>query len=439
MKRSRPGSFYHEAARDAPTIANFFAPKQKAIEETVNDTQDTVPPSQPRDSRQKSMKVNTGDGEQTHPAVADFTLDADADFKTFIDNLEAEMHQEDKARKDEQEEAPKVLKKRDANLKENLEKSLETGDLTSGVYQKMLRSFDSEDQEKYSACASDEERKDFRIQWCQRKLGDLTVVKKHQKAWQVVDEKRGEYITVEKLCEKYGWAVDAEKATRCASNYALKCSKMGGKWVHYDKMGETWMVLFMEIVHTETFSQCWQLCESYESKRRQVTTDKEQEDDHTAGKKQGTEQPAAKEQDVTPKADKTKDTEKEKKPPAKKPKTNLDDALNSMEKIKSKYMVLSSKVNCMIASIDGHEEGWGWAANPQNVGILKKAVEELQNKIAELGDAEILHSDKKDLKAKLGSEHLLFKCREFMGLESAVLKLEEAYNTLWKRHKASGH
>ena len=56
-----------------------------------------------------------------------------------------------------------------------------------------------------------------------------------RKTWREIDERKGKYMTVEKLVMEYGYEVSPAKACERASRYATKCAKMGGKWIMADK------------------------------------------------------------------------------------------------------------------------------------------------------------------------------------------------------------
>ena len=55
-----------------------------------------------------------------------------------------------------------------------------------------------------------------------------------------------------------------EEAYRCAVRYALKCCRMGGKWVDYNPMTERYEFLYVKRCHITTFTEAWRSFEELE-------------------------------------------------------------------------------------------------------------------------------------------------------------------------------
>eukprot|EP00974_Lingulodinium_polyedra_P012671 1227508-Lingulodinium_polyedra.AAC.1 len=64
------------------------------------------------------------------------------------------------------------------------------------------------------------------MQWCQKKLKNLSRCQSQTQEWREVDERMGEYVSIEVLCEKYGYSVSPTRATTAARTYAQKCAEL---------------------------------------------------------------------------------------------------------------------------------------------------------------------------------------------------------------------
>ena len=156
-------------------------------------------------------------------------------------------------------------------LKSQLEAAVAAGSLStaSALCQRMKRGLSAAEKERYELCKTDEERRNFRMEWARRELTQLEASKEHTKSWQRVDETKGEYKTCASIAESYGYLVDPVGALRSAEKYCEKCVTMMGKWVRYDDMAETIMYLHVTKQHKELFTEAWLMCEKFSDKSKQ--------------------------------------------------------------------------------------------------------------------------------------------------------------------------
>ena len=159
---------------------------------------------------------------------------------------------------------------RDANLKKGLEAALESDTFSSALYQKMLRTLDEKDKTAYKKLKTEEDKKQFNMEWARRKLESLTTSKSHERSWRKITSTIGEYKTVEKVAERFGWHANPVKAAQSACTYALRCAQLGGKWTRFDEMSQTWMVLDVRTQYQDVFEESWRLLELSKGKEKEV-------------------------------------------------------------------------------------------------------------------------------------------------------------------------
>ena len=162
---------------------------------------------------------------------------------------------------------------REAQFLNNLQDALKGGAIGSAPYQEMLRELDEKDKKKFKAGTSSQ-KEEFKLDWCKRELEKFTASKLHTREWRRIDSEIGTYMTVERLCEEYGWWVNRVKAATAATNYAAKACSLGGKWISWCSWSKSWQVLFVKKSHTETFEQSWALFEKFETEAKKVMSRK---------------------------------------------------------------------------------------------------------------------------------------------------------------------
>ena len=130
------------------------------------------------------------------------------------------------------------------------------------------------------------------------------------------------------------------------------------------------------------------------------------------------------------------DQPKETTPRGKKQKTQVDQALIDMQKLRARVLNFTGKARSMITSITSGQESWEWAANDQNLGKLQEFLGQVDADIASRGVEQLMHCESKVLKSKRETAEIINMCHQFSGLQPSVAQLESQYNKMLKHHHA---
>ena len=144
-------------------------------------------------------------------------------------------------------------------LKEDLEMCLRLRSVKarSAIYQKAMRAAavqGSEDHQQYSACKTPEEKNEWRVAFAQKTYDKIIRQSTQETSYQDVDITLGEYLPARKIWEKEGLDQEGFEA---AANYIIKCCRLNGKWVSWNKMTERWEFLYMRRQKQQRFAEAW--------------------------------------------------------------------------------------------------------------------------------------------------------------------------------------
>lgn len=189
------------------------------------------------------------------------------DFNKTMAQISSELYEESSAlpsEEDEHDDAEPTGK--DKKLKTQLEQAVASGhlDTKGGLGQRFKRELTPEETTNYLKLKSDKDRAAFRLEWGQRRLRTLVVTKRTERSWRRVDVEHGEYLTFPSLCLALGYMADKAVALQGARNYASRCIKLAGKWVHHDNMSNMVMFLYLRKEYKEEMSKAWLLYEQHE-------------------------------------------------------------------------------------------------------------------------------------------------------------------------------
>ena len=264
QKRSKPQTPSPAATDDGS--GGLFRHFKKCVPEVTAVIQLDRTPSATRLATHDSVMEDFVPPGQPDPLPPREGTPAAPSFDEFVQGLTEEMALLDKQRTeaDQQEGQQQTpFSPKEEKYAEALESASEDGDTTSALYQKMMRSMGEQEKQKYKGLSGDTLRKQYRAEWMAKELGNLRCKKKFVKSWRDVDVKKGEYICLEVLMEKYGFQVCHYAGASRARTYAQRCCKMGGKWLKFDSMADCWLVLYIRHEHSEVFEQAWTMCSEY--------------------------------------------------------------------------------------------------------------------------------------------------------------------------------
>ncbi len=191
---------------------------------------------------------------------------AKLDVRKVIDDIEKEVATVGAVTaKNEGAESESRYNPKDRVLVEQLKAALEAQEFParSPLGQRFKRELTDEEQKVYAGLLTDKARKEFREGWAQRKLKSLEVSNVHSKEWRRVDEQMGEYKTVEALAVDFGFAVNPEGSLEAARKHAIRCAKMGGKWLYYDERAELHLFLHLKVQFRESMTEMWGMYERF--------------------------------------------------------------------------------------------------------------------------------------------------------------------------------
>jgi hypothetical protein len=103
-----------------------------------------------------------------------------------------------------------------------------------------------------------QEKADFRKEWAGRCYRNLQETKYKDTAYQVIDTKKGEYVTLPLLIDAFGGRSD-RSAIKAGLAYAAKCVKLGHPWYEFNEMAEVTEFLHLRKEHREVFKTVWGL------------------------------------------------------------------------------------------------------------------------------------------------------------------------------------
>jgi hypothetical protein len=148
-----------------------------------------------------------------------------------------------------------------------LEQAIADGnvDPRKGAGRRFVRELSKEDKIGYADCKGHEAKAAFRLQWAERKLQELNISRTHTKSYKHVDVTKGTYYSFGSLVESFGILYDRAAAIKSAAKHALKCEKMGGKWISYDELSETTEYYKLRREFQDIMAEKWSLCESESS------------------------------------------------------------------------------------------------------------------------------------------------------------------------------
>lgn len=354
------------------------------------------------------------------------------------------------------------------------EKAGSTGefDIRGAVGQKFQRQMKAGEHPGYSEMTRDQKRA-YREQWAKTSFAHMVKTKTYTKNYQVVDDDWGEYMTLGAAITHYGgyqWqpAIDGAKAM------ATRCMMLGGRWTYVDKhQSGLRFFLVMKKAHRERFEEAWSML-------RQATTDSlgarttaiadsgaaassadgdegNQAGNGDAGNKTGKgkgRQAEAAGADITnvkagtkngggqaPKSKakaKAQATKKGGTPPT--PNDKGGDAseknkvlLAKATKVKtliSKTIAAAKRLLSTIETSTAHS----WAHNPQNHGLLQKAVADLDASMSPFHN-EFMLTDGKLVKQRVGPHVFREELTSFINLKTKVGEVSDLQKSIVKMHK----
>ena len=111
------------------------------------------------------------------------------------------------------------------------------------------------------------EKAAFRKEWAARQYTNLQETKYKHTQYQVIDVRKGEYVSLPLLVERFGGPAGMSNpiALRAALTYATKCYILACPWVCYNEMAELDEYLHFRKQHREVFSQVWGLRSTQQS------------------------------------------------------------------------------------------------------------------------------------------------------------------------------
>ena len=107
-----------------------------------------------------------------------------------------------------------------------------------------------------------------------------------------------------------------------------------------------------------------------------------------------------------------------------------------MGKLKNRYIAITTKSDSMLSSILSMSQGWEWADNEQNKGLLQKRLTAIKKVVSDKGLQMLVQSDVKHLRASFSGDHLVGLCNTFQTLKPSLDELDEVQKLVWARHTA---
>jgi hypothetical protein len=108
------------------------------------------------------------------------------------------------------------------------------------------------------ASLGQQEKASFRKEWAARSYRNLQETKYKDTAYQVIDTKKGEYVTLPLLIDAFGGRTD-RSAIKAGLAYASKCRTLGHPWIEFNEMAEVNEFLHLRKEHREVFKTVWGL------------------------------------------------------------------------------------------------------------------------------------------------------------------------------------
>ena len=339
-----------------------------------------------------------------------------ADFNNVMAQVEEELRAiADKTQANESAAADAKVRTRALKFQEQLAAAAQAGNFEarSPLGQKFARELEGADLEDWKNLDTATARRAFRLSWVKRELSKLTVSKQHWQSWKQANSTHGEYLSFGAIAVAYGYAATPKESLASAGAYCKKCSQLGGRWVMKEQMSDTLLFLHLKKEFREEMVSAWHIFETFVS-------------ESSTGQAQETTQPAPK----------TKCKAKaESSPPSKaKDDAGVAKAMANMSKMKSRYLSVSSKAECLKDAIKT-EVAWLWANNIENLGAMEAALQKMRDEAKVLNVMMILQQDNKDLKAAMGLQVLHERLTEFCKLDQHVKSLEGAYAKLLRMHR----
>lgn len=104
-------------------------------------------------------------------------------------------------------------------------------------------------------------------------------------------------------------------------------------------------------------------------------------------------------------------------------------------KLKAMYNRLSSHSQELVKAIGTDSESWAWANNEANLGVLQKAMAEVDKNIG-ADMRQILTREPRELRRELGDPVFMQACMNFLKLDAALRPLQANVDKLIKMRKA---
>lgn len=253
----------------------------------------------------------------------------------------------------------------------------------------------------------------FRLEWAAKKLQTLRTEKTHSQSFSVVDTNLGTYLPPRRITMEEG---DDHEAAEAMLRYIDKCCRMGGKWCSFNVMIERWEFLYMKRMHQEKFQQSWGLYQTMF------------EETDIGEQKQG----ALVKHATPPKKGKATDNDEGAK---KKERGAAEKMMSDTIKLKAMYNRLTSHSQELVKAIGTDSESWAWANNEANLGVLKKAMAEVDEHIG-ADMRQILTREPRELRRELGDPMFMQACTNFLKLDAPLRDLQTKVEKLIKMRKA---
>lgn len=232
-----------------------------------------------------------------------------------------------------------------------------------------------------------------------------------------MDTKKGEYLPLGMVIEKYGILYDREKAIEAGMKYCTKACKMGGSWTFIDPMSEVIHVLHLKYDFIETMTEAW------------ANFDKEYGDATIKKAGQGAK---AKVQPGPAKQILGNETGEG---PPKKTKSTLDALMASGNKVKGRLIIVRCTAEGLEKMIGQGIEGWAWAKHDDCLGKLTQGISDLKGvRTPEMES--FLALDNKEMKAKYSGEQLTLMLQEFLKTTDKVDALDAVSKSLIRMRNA---
>jgi len=323
-------------------------------------------------------------------------------------------------------------------------------DIRSKWGQKFSRS-DAAKSEEYKN-ANNKQKQQFRKDWANTKLKELSFKKEKLQSWQRVDKRAGVMVPFSVLWQREG-GKDDPGALAAAIKYATRALQMGKGWASINPMTDRLEFNHIRREFQETFLECWSLyvTENQGGKNPAIQNNtQEEEKEETPAETAGSETPK---KPAVPKGKgrakakafiggskggkSPKDSDKDGGEHRKKPrtKTPLEEAIAEANAVKTGLNQAQTTAQAILAATST-DAAWKWANNEAMLKPLKDALQDVNNKISTFGRT-FLTTEMKMLKKEFPDKDLATElCNFTSSLRDPVEDLEKEGKILLSMHRS---